>query len=134
MPVVHDSFTVMIFITVKVMHKGKRLKGSGRLKFCPKHFFQSHRRMWVVIESFGTVTTTDPKHHFWYWWMSVKLWQENERAKRQFVSVTQIQLISHFKKFLWIIWIMDYIFNFYVIKWKISYTQLSKNHAFRYIS
>jgi len=40
MPAAHDNFTVMIYVTVQVMHKGKRMKGSVRLKFCHKHLFQ----------------------------------------------------------------------------------------------
>jgi len=34
--------------------------------------------------------------------MSVKLWQENESAERQFASETQIQHIVDLKKVLWI--------------------------------
>jgi len=40
MPAIHDNFPVMIIITDYVMHKGKHLKGSGRLNLCPQHLFQ----------------------------------------------------------------------------------------------
>jgi len=46
--------------------------------------------------------------------MSVKLWQENESAKRQFAWMTQIQHIMDIKKILGIKNI--YIFTVYVIK------------------
>jgi hypothetical protein len=64
MPSVHENFTVTIIITEYVTHKGKHLKCSGRLNFCPRHLFQYYWRTWVVIQSLVTVTTSRPNASF----------------------------------------------------------------------